>query len=213
MNCNSFTEAPVTHLPRRERERLQRRADILQAAEGVFAEKGFHSASIETIAREAEYATGTVYLYFKDKEALYIELFEEKIRALRAAIRQRIESLQDPCEALKQLVQARMAFFEQNRKFFSIYAREGMNVFENRDDRWSGVVRLYEDYLATLTNLIRAGQRQGALRKGKPRDFALALSGMMIQLTRDWLQRQDKSPLTGRSRFVFDLFLKGARTL
>lgn len=211
MNGHSVSESTVTQLPRRQRERLQRRADILRAAEGIFAEKGFHSASIEAIAREAEYATGTVYLYFKDKETLYIELFEEKIRALSVAIRNRIESLQDPCEALAQLVQARMAFFERNRKFFSIYAREGMNIFQNRDDRWSGVVRLYEEYLGTLTGLIRTGQRQHLLRKGKPRDFALALSGMMMQLTRDWLQRRDKSPLTGRSRFVLDLFLRGAR--
>lgn len=210
MNSYSVCEESVTRLPRRQRERLQRRADILHAAEGVFAEKGFHAASIEEIARTAEYATGTVYLYFQDKEALYIELFEEKIRALGIAIQKRIDPLKDPRDALSQLVQARMAYFDQNRPFFSIYAREGMNLFENRDDRWSGVVRLYEEYLGTLTRLIRSGQRKRVLRKGKPREFALALSGMMMQLTRDWLRSQDNSPLTARTRFILDLFLHGA---
>lgn len=211
MNRHSVSDSHLRTLPRRQRERLQRRADILRAAEAVFAEKGFHSASIGQIGRTAEYATGTVYLYFKDKEALYIELFEEKIRALGTVVREQMEPLQDPMEALTRLVRARMSYFEQNRQFFSIYAREGMNLFEERDDRWRGVKRLYEEYLSLLTRLIRSGQRKGAVRKGNPREFAVALSGMMMQLTRDWLQGQDRRPLTARSRFITDLFLHGAQ--
>lgn len=211
MNLYSVSEESINKLPRRQRERLQRRADILHAAEGLFAEKGFHAASIEEIARRAEFATGTVYLYFKDKDALYIELFEDKIRALGAAVREQIEDLKDPVDALTRLIQARMVYFEQNRPFFSIYAREGMNLFENRDDRWRGVVQLFEEYLGMLTRLIQSGQRARAFRKGNPREFALALSGMMMQLTRDWLQHQDKSSLTGRSGFILDLFLHGAQ--
>ena len=118
MNRGSFRDGDVSSLPRRERERLQRRADILRAAEQVFAAHGFHAASIEQIARTAEYATGTVYLYFRDKEALYLELFEEKIREVSELIRQRTEGVKDPVEALRQLVVARMEYFERNRAFF-----------------------------------------------------------------------------------------------
>src|SRR4030095_6053518 len=90
VNRNSVSDFGIRSLPRRERDRLRRRTDILLAAEDVFAAKGYHNASIEEIARAAEYATGTVYLYFKDKEALYVELFEEKIRELIQFIEQRI---------------------------------------------------------------------------------------------------------------------------
>ncbi len=211
MNGGSLSEECVSPLPRRQRERRQRRADILAAAEQVFAAKGFHAASIEEIARTAEYATGTVYLYFTDKETLYIELFEDKICALSEAIRQHIVQSEEPVEALRHLVRARMEYFDQNRRFFSIYAREGMNLFENRDERWRGVVELYEEYLGVLTRLIQSGQRRGVFRRGQPRQFALALSGMMMQLTRDWLQSGDHSPLRTRSRFVLDLFLLGAQ--
>ncbi|MCU0772322.1 MAG: TetR/AcrR family transcriptional regulator [Verrucomicrobia bacterium] len=212
MNGRSFSEHRVRRRPRRQRERQQRRADILAAAERVFAAKGFHAASIEEIARSADYATGTVYLYFKDKETLYIELFEEKIRALGAAIRQHLTPPADPVQALRQVVRARMAYFDQNRPFFSIYAREGMNLFEGRDERWRGVVKLYENYLDLLARLIQSGQRTGVFRRGRPRQFALALSGMMMQITRDWLQSRDRSALRTRSRFVLDLFLLGSQS-
>lgn len=210
MNDDSVNDVIVKKLPRRARERQQRRTDILQAAESVFAAKGFHAASIEQIARATELATGTVYLYFKDKEALYIELFEQKMKELTATIRDEVAAIKDPVEALKTLVPARMGYFGRNRTFFQIYAREGVNRYESRHDRWKGVIELYEEYLTLLTKLIRSCQQRGRVRKGNPRLFAVALSGMMIQLTRDWLQNQEDTPLSERAQFVVELFLNGA---
>ena len=213
MNRGSLTDSSVSSRrprPRRERERRQRRADILRAAESVFAAQGFHAASVDQIASAADYATGTVYLYFRDKEALYLELFQEKIRELSRLIRERTSGLEDPVEAIRQLVAARMEYFERNRAFFRIYAREGTNIFEPRQERWSGVRRLYADYLRRLAALIRGGQRLGVLREGDPHQLAVALSGIMIQLTRDKLQRRRAGPLTDLTSFVLDTFLNGA---
>ncbi|PYI87175.1 MAG: hypothetical protein DME26_06965 [Verrucomicrobia bacterium] len=198
-------------MPRRERERLGRRADILLAAEHVFAAKGYHRASIGEIARAAEYGTGTVYLYFKDKETLYVELFEEKIHGLIDVIRRPISQEQRAVQALKQLICARMEYFDRNRAFFQIYVREGMNLGWSKHERWDGIRRLYESYLELLTRLIRTGQRQRLLRKADPRQLAVALSGMMIQLTQDWLQSKGDRPLTDQSEFVLKLFLRGAQ--
>jgi len=210
VNQRSVSDETVTPLPRRERDRLRRRADILRAAEEVFAAKGYHDASIEEIARAAEYATGTVYLYFKDKEALYVELFEEKVRELIQCIEERISREERPVEGLKELIQARMGYFDRNRAFFQIYVREGMNLGWSKHERWDQIRCLYESYLELLARLIRTGQRQRLLRKGDPRALAVALSGMMIQLTQEWLRSRDNHPLTGQSDFVLELFLKGA---
>ncbi len=59
---------------RKEREKAQRREDILNAAKKVFLEKGFREATIEEIANECELSTGTIYLYFKNKDDLYAAL-------------------------------------------------------------------------------------------------------------------------------------------
>jgi len=211
VNSGSLVEESVGALPRRERERRQRRRDILDAAEAVFAAKGFHAASIEQIARKAEYATGTVYLYFQDKEALYIELLGEKIRELLETIRRHVADVSDPVEALKILVRVRMDYFGRHRAFFRIYAREGMNRYEQRRDRWTGVTRTYEEYLDLLARLIQSAQRRGRFRKGEPRLYAVALSGMMIQLTLDWLQSPEEHAPADRTEFVLDLFLQGAQ--
>ena len=57
---------------RREREKQQRLEDILDAAERVFATKGFTGATMDDIADAAELSKGTLYLYFKNKELLYL---------------------------------------------------------------------------------------------------------------------------------------------
>ena len=59
---------------RRQRERSLRTRQIQEAAQKVFLEKGFYSATIEHIAREAELSIGTIYLYFKTKEELFASL-------------------------------------------------------------------------------------------------------------------------------------------
>jgi len=71
---------------RREREAQQRRQAILAAAREVFWERGFQGATIPEIARSAELATGTLYLYFPSKEALYLELLIEGYELLLARL-------------------------------------------------------------------------------------------------------------------------------
>ena len=73
-------------LTRKERDRQLREQDILRAAEHVFATQGYHQATLQDIAKEAQYATGTIYLYFKDKEVLYLALLERKIQHFTASI-------------------------------------------------------------------------------------------------------------------------------
>jgi len=52
---------------------------IIQAAIKVFARKGFYNSRVSEIAREANVADGTIYLYFKNKDDILISLFEEEM--------------------------------------------------------------------------------------------------------------------------------------
>ena len=69
-------------LSRRERERLARRAAMLDAALAVFSEKGYGGASVDEIAERAEFGKGTIYNYFPGgKDELFLTLFEERVVA------------------------------------------------------------------------------------------------------------------------------------
>ncbi len=71
---------------RRERERAQRRDDILRAARVVFFERGFHLATVDDVAVAAEVSKGTVYLYFDTKETILAHLLLEGLDKLIAEL-------------------------------------------------------------------------------------------------------------------------------
>jgi TetR/AcrR family transcriptional regulator, fatty acid metabolism regulator protein len=74
---------PIT-APRslKEKQRQEREALILQAAEEVLMEKGYHDTSIDEIAARVGIAKGTVYLHFPGKEDLVVAIFERDMQQL-----------------------------------------------------------------------------------------------------------------------------------
>ena len=63
----------------REERRAKTRADLLEAAGKLIAERGFHGASIEAIVAEAGYTGGAFYSNFESKEDLFAALLEERV--------------------------------------------------------------------------------------------------------------------------------------
>lgn len=69
-----------------------KRTAMMQASVQVFAEKGYHAATIRDIVKQAGVAIGTFYFYFPDKETLFVHLYEETAEFILHTIRQAINS-------------------------------------------------------------------------------------------------------------------------
>lgn len=67
-----MTEGQRGAKSRRERERDRRRVEIIDAAGRVFEARGYSETTMDAIAAEAELSKGTLYLYFENKEALFL---------------------------------------------------------------------------------------------------------------------------------------------
>lgn len=96
------------------RKKDAKRTAMMQAAVRVFADKGYHAATVRDIVNEAEVAIGTFYFYFPDKETLFVHLFEETASFLLQAIDQAINSRSTFPTQLEAAVQAyvNIAFYE-----------------------------------------------------------------------------------------------------
>lgn len=81
-------------LPRslKEKQRQEREALILQAAEDVLMEKGYHETCMDEIASRVGIAKGTVYLHFASKEDLVVALFARDMHQLLAQVDQIVET-------------------------------------------------------------------------------------------------------------------------
>ena len=105
---------------RREREKTERRRNILTAARKLFWKNGFASTTVPAIAAAAELAPGTLYLYFPSKEALYVELLIEGYVPLLESLRAAAASDPDPRKQAEALVDAFTGFARQSPEYFDI---------------------------------------------------------------------------------------------
>jgi AcrR family transcriptional regulator len=105
---------------RRERERSERREEILQAARELFWSRGYNRTTMPEIAAAAELAPGTLYLYFPSKDVLYIELLVEGYGKLLAGLRAAADGAGAPRRQAEALIDAFLDFARTAPQYFDI---------------------------------------------------------------------------------------------
>lgn len=98
-------------MPYRTTEKTRKKKDakrtaMMTAAMRVFAEKGYHAATVRDVVNEADVAIGTFYFYFPDKETLFVHLYEETADFLLQAIEQAVRTRKELAEQVAHAVQA-----------------------------------------------------------------------------------------------------------
>ncbi len=99
----------VPSLERRQRERVQTRQKILDAARRMFVQRGYEATTMRAIAAKIGYTPTAIYHHFEDKEALVAELSTLDFRAFAQAL-QDIGAVADPVERLRRTGRAYVAF-------------------------------------------------------------------------------------------------------
>ena len=98
-----------------QKRKLDKRRQIIEAAVEVFASRGFHKSRVADVARAAEVADGTIYLYFKSKDDILISIFEEKMADMIEQAEAVIANLADPLEKLHRLARFHMENVERHK--------------------------------------------------------------------------------------------------
>ena len=133
---------------------------MLAAALELFSEKGYHNVSMHEIAQKAEFAIGTLYKFFKNKEDLYKALMLEQVDKFHEALTKAIEEPDDEIEKLRNYVRTKGELFRANASMIRLYFAEtrgaSFNIMAGLDARSAnGMV----DSLKALPRSLRAESR------------------------------------------------------
>jgi TetR/AcrR family transcriptional regulator, fatty acid metabolism regulator protein len=178
-------------------ERADKRKLILDAAERVFAKRGFFAARVSEIAKDAGVADGTIYLYFKSKDDVLISLFESRMEQVNRTLEAAVAGVTSPREQLRAFIRAYLRLVHDEpaaAEVLTIELRQSskfMKEYENPQ---------FADFLRTLGGIIAAGQAAGELDAGVPSHVAARMIfGMLDELALAWvLARQPlKQPAIG----------------
>src|SRR3974390_1281461 len=118
-------------LPRREREKLRQRQEILAAALDLFSQKGYHNVSMQEIAGKAEFAIGTLYKFFQNKEDLYKTLVLERCDDFEDGLSRAMNQSDDEVEKLRHYVRFRSDRFRHNLPFVRLFLAESRGIGYN----------------------------------------------------------------------------------
>jgi AcrR family transcriptional regulator len=197
-------------LSRREKEKVRQRQEMLEAALSLFSEKGYHNVSMHEIANKAEFAIGTLYKFFKNKENLYKALILENVEEFHEALMKAIGENQDEVQKLRNYVKAKGEVSRANvaviRLYFSETRGETFALTAGLD---SEIRERHGEFLQTLASIFASGiQKNRFKRIADPFFLAVALDGITTAFLFLWLQAPERHPYPEDPDVILNILFK-----
>lgn len=157
---------------------------IISAATKVFAKKGFFTARISDIAKEAKVADGTIYLYFNNKYDILLTVFEEEVGKIVEKTSKLLNNEEDPRKMLEIYTIQHLMAMKKNKNLaevIQIELRQTNKVIKDyRDNKFS-------EYTGIIATIIKKGQESGAYRADiKPEIAKRVYFGALDEVSRVW---------------------------
>ena len=199
-------------LSRREREKERQRGEMLTAALELFSERGYHGVSMHEIAKKAEFAIGTVYRFFKNKEDLYKALMMEMAAEYHGLLKGALSKDADTLSVLRSYVRAKAGVFAESAAALRLYVGETRGAsFNIRAGLDKDMRKLYEEVVERLASVLEKGVEEGVLRRLDPYYMAVAVDGMTNAFLFCWLEDPERHPYEKNIAMISELFLRGSQ--
>lgn len=121
--------------PARTRDKEATRQRLLDAAEIVFADKGYHGAVVDDIIHASDSSKGGFYFHFPNKEAIFLALIDALTPRLEAAVDRAIAGETDPVTQLDAALRIVMETFSRHRHLSKILLVEAVGLGHGFDEK------------------------------------------------------------------------------
>ena len=184
MNNNSLSDKQDEQ-KRGRRRRARTRAELLAAARRVFAERGFHEASIAEITQVADVGVGTFYLHFRDKDDVFHTLLEEGTSEIREQVRHAVYQ-QGDAPVIPVFIRVLLRLTYEQRDLIQIALTTQLP--SNR------AFQLKERIAAGLSMALEVGKARGELEGYNVPLMAHFIAGMIVQGILWWSEQDEPGP-------------------
>ncbi len=200
---------------RKQREREQRRQEILNAARVVFSTKGFNSTTMEEIASQAELSPGTLYLYFKNKEELHTSLSINILKFISAQINQVVEqgiSVEEKIERFRDIF---IEIYQQDPQILiNLFHLQSGETLHNLSDPMMGQLKKYStEAHGAIIAVVKEGIESGIFMEEHPVALADVIwatySGVVLWVDSKRLLNDQKDFVKSTLTTAFRIMLQG----
>ena len=188
-----------------------KRERILKAATQVFAQHGFFNSKISEIAKAANVADGTIYLYFKNKDDLLICLFEEEMNKIIRNMKEEVAKAEGTENKLNTFIKVHLELIAGNKELAEVLQIELRQSHKFMKEYMGSKLN---DYLNIISSIISQGQKNGELRPEiVPGIAKRILFGALDELSGFWvLSKNKRYSLAMSAQMLSDIFINGVKT-
>src|SRR5579883_53913 len=163
----------------------RKRTCILDAARRIFSKRGYAETAVEDVAEEAQVAKGTLYLYFKSKEDLYLAALASDLREMSAEARREMDRAQGFREKLRAFLRVRLEFSTTHEEFFRIYLAEYGSMFVKAPISRE-LMQLFRENIRHVARVVEDAAKRGEIRPVP----AGAVAAALFDVSRGLLERR-----------------------
>jgi len=198
------------NLPRREREKAKHRQEIFNAAIKVFAEKGFHKATLEEVAKEAEFSKGAIYNYFSNKENLLFEIMEHMLIFTRKLLQESLSGQKTFKEELTDLLFSATNIVYKNSDICELLIHQHAERFKNLSDETKQKLnQIHNDYHKILNGRIQKAIDTGEIKEIEPEIIAEVVTGALSSIMSFRWHNKTLENITKNCKIFVELLFDG----
>lgn len=193
---------------RKERQKVEMKSLILEAAHDLFLHKGFEQVSIRSIADEIEYSPATIYLYFKDKNDIFLALHDRSFKVFNAFTAD-VLKIKDPFKRLTALGERYIDFALEHPQYYEMMfiIKAPMECDINKE-QWPEGQRALDAVEYLMGECKKAGYFRGQDVKVLAFVAWTHMHGICSLMLRDRLKIYDESQRENIRTKSFKLFMK-----
>jgi AcrR family transcriptional regulator len=165
---------------RREEEKERRRVEIVDAAERLYAEKGWDAVTMDQVAKTARLSRALLYVYFRDKDELLFGIGERAMSVLKARFEAARAAHALGIDQVTAIGRAYMAYAVDFPHYFDFCMRfQAHSITPEPGTTEDRCALAGDDAIGTVVQAIHAGIADGSIRKdvGDPMHLAISLWG------------------------------------
>ncbi len=198
--------------PRRQREHDRHRREILDSALKLFGQRGCEQTSMTDVAHDAEFAVGSLYNFFKNKQVLYEALVLDVVRTCSARVVEALDAPGNEAERIERYIDVTTRlFFEQHDAARLYFAETSGRYFERSAALRGEALDIHERTRERLISVFRSGAANGLFVDAPAESLALAIEGVSTAIWTDLIRRPGTFTEAEVSRLRKRLFFDAVR--
>lgn len=180
---------------------------IIDAAVEVIAENGYHNSQVSKIAKKANVADGTIYLYFKNKEDILISVFNEKMGHFIEKTVQAINEKESASEKLLTLIEM---YYKQLSESPYVAIVTQLELRQSKQELRKEINKVLKSYLDVIDSIIYQGIEEKEIRDDiNPRLIRQMIFGTLDETVTTWVMKSQRYSLLDQAKDVHNLLMNG----